>query len=178
MPKKKNKLTLAKTIYSDFLSDLIFMKLSEILKEDFIIPNLTAQTKSETISELCQFLQEKGVIDDSENLKNALLEREKLGSTGIGDNVAIPHAKLKEINAINILFARSIKGISYEALDKKPVHFVFLLLAPPESTNLHLKALARIARVLQNEELRNQILTANDETAIYSKILEEDSKID
>ncbi len=154
------------------------MKLSEILKEDFIIPNLTAKTKSETISELCQFLEKKGVINDSEKFKNALLEREKLGSTGIGDNVAIPHAKISEINAINILFARSIEGISYEALDKKPVHFVFLLLAPSDSTNLHLKALARIARVLQNEELRNQILVANDGPVIYSKLLEEDSKID
>ena len=80
-------------------------------------------------------------------LLQALLEREQLGSTGIGDNMAIPHAKHKGIEEITTVFARSRKGIDFQSLDRKPVHFIFLLLAPPTSTGLHLKALAKIARL-------------------------------
>jgi PTS system nitrogen regulatory IIA component len=105
------------------------------------------------------------------------LDREKLGSTGIGDNMAIPHAKHEGIEQIITVFARSRKGIDFQSLDRKPVHFVFLLLAPPASTGLHLKALAKIARLFKNPSLRENILKAEDADTINSLILEEDSKI-
>lgn len=152
------------------------MKISEILSEDFIIANLEPSTKSGVLETLCRFLKEKGVVKDDVTLQEALLEREKLGSTGIGENVAIPHAKSDDIDRIFCVFGKSENGIEYESLDQKPVNFVCLLLAPSNSTGQHLKALARIARLLKSQNLREDILKAQDASGIYALILNEDSK--
>ncbi len=90
--------------------------------------------------------------------------------------MAIPHAKYQSIEQIVTIFARSRKGIDFQSLDRKPVHFIFLLLAPPASTGLHLKALAKIARLFKNPSLRENILKAEGADAIYALIVEEDSK--
>ncbi len=153
------------------------MKISDILKKDFIIADLKAEDKKGTLSEVSLFLEQKGAIQEQGKLLQALLNREQLGSTGIGDNVAIPHAKSEGIEQIITVFGRSRQGIEFESLDRKPVHFVFLLLAPSGSTGLHLKALAKIARLFKSASLRESILTASDADKIYSLILEEDSKI-
>ncbi len=153
------------------------MKISDILKEDYIIADLDAGDKEGVLNELSLFLEHKGAIQDHGKLLQALLDREKLGSTGIGDNMAIPHAKHEGIEQIITVFARSRKGIDFQSLDRKPVHYVFLLLAPPASTGLHLKALAKIARLFKNPSLRENILKAEDADTINSLILEEDSKI-
>lgn len=153
------------------------MKISDILKEDCIIADLGADDKEGVLNEVSLFLKRKGAIQDQAKLLQALLAREQLGSTGIGDNMAIPHAKHEGIEQIITVFARSRKGIDFQSLDQKPVHFVFLLLAPPDSTGLHLKALARIARLFKNSSLRENILKAEDANTIHSLILEEDSKI-
>jgi len=153
------------------------MKISDILKEDYIIAELEAGDKKESLNEVSLFLEHKGAIQDHSQLFQALLEREQLGSTGIGDNMAIPHAKYEGIEKITTVFARSRKGIEFQSLDRKPVLFIFLLLAPPGSTGLHLKALAKIARLFKNPTLRENILKAEDASAIHSLILEEDSKI-
>jgi PTS system nitrogen regulatory IIA component len=104
------------------------------------------------------------------------MEREKLGSTGIGENVAIPHGKSDELTQIITVFARSLGGVNFESLDQKPVHFVCMVIAPAHSTGQHLKALARISRLFKNQALREGILKAEDTNAIYSILLEEDSK--
>lgn len=153
------------------------MKISDILKKDHIILDLEADDKAGALKEVSLFLERKGTIPDHGQLLQALLDREQLGSTGIGDHMAIPHAKSEGIEHITTVFARSCKGIDFESLDRKPVHFVFLLLAPPESTGLHLKALAKIARLFKNPTLGDNILNAETAEAIYSLILEEDSKI-
>ena len=153
------------------------MKISEILKKDFIIPDFTALDKLSALSDLCRFLEKKEVIKDKGTLVNALLEREKLGSTGIGESMAIPHAKSDEIDQIVIVFARSVNGIDFDSLDQRPVHFLCLLLAPTSSTGLHLKALARIARLFKSVPLREKILKAHGADSIYSTLIEEDSKI-
>lgn len=153
------------------------MKISDILKKDCIIADLNANDKKETLNEVSLFLEHKGVVQDHAKLFQTLLDREQLGSTGIGDNMAIPHAKQEGIEQIITVFARSRKGIDFQSLDRKPVHFVFLLLAPSASTGLHLKALAKIARLFKNPSLRENILKAEDADTINSLILEEDSKI-
>ncbi len=152
------------------------MKISEILKKDFIIENLTASTKEEALKGLCRFISEKNVIPDQEVLFQSLLEREELGSTGIGENVAIPHAKSDMIDRLIAVFVRSIEGIDFDSLDQKPVHFICLLLAPSHSTGHHLKALARVSRLLKSQTLRDGILNAKDSNQIYEVLLEEDSK--
>jgi len=152
------------------------MKISEILKKDFIIADLAGKDKASVLVELTNFLESHGAIKNKEVLHSALIEREKLGSTGIGENVAIPHAKSDELDQILTLFGRSIEGIDFDSLDKKPVHFVCLVVAPAHSTGHHLKALARISRLLKNEDLRQNILKSQSAQEIYSCLLDEDAK--
>ena len=152
------------------------MKITDILKKEFIIENLVSVDKSSVLEELSYFLKSKGLVPEKENLLNALMEREKLGSTGIGENVAIPHAKSSEIDQIITIFGRSIKGIEFDSLDKKPVHFIYLVLAPAKSSGQHLKVLARISRLLKNKSLREAIMNASETDQIYSIIADEDSK--
>ena len=149
------------------------MKISEILKQEHIIKELNSPDKKNVLDELSIFLETKGEITSKEKLLAALIEREKLGSTGIGENVAIPHAKIGEIDKIITVFGRSKNGVS---LDQKPVNFIFLVLAPENSTGQHLKALARISRLFKNTSLRESILKANEVDQIYSILVDEDSK--
>ncbi len=152
------------------------MKIDDILKKDSIIANLTGTNKEEVLREITDFLQNQGLIKDKEILFNTLIEREKLGSTGIGENVGIPHGKSDELSQIITVFARSLNGVDFEALDQKPVHFVCMVIAPSNSTGQHLKALARISRIFKNQNLRDSLLKLQNANQIYSLLLEEDSK--
>ena len=140
------------------------MKIDDILKKDSIIANLAGTNKEEVLREITDFLQKLSLIKDKETLFNTLMEREKLGSTGIGENVAIPHGKSDELSKIVTVFGRSLKGVDFESL------------APSNSTGQHLKALARISRLFKNQDLREGILKLQDANQIYSLLLEADSK--
>ncbi|MBT3517264.1 MAG: PTS transporter subunit EIIA [Nitrospina sp.] len=152
------------------------MKISEILTKENIIKDLKSFDKESVLEELSNFLKDRGEIPNKENLLLSLLEREKLGSTGIGENVAIPHAKIRDIDKIITVFARSQIGVEFESLDQKPVNFIYLILAPENSTGQHLKALARISRLFKNPSLRESVLRANEIDQIYSILVDEDSK--
>ncbi len=152
------------------------MKISEILKQEYIIKELNSPDKKNVLDELSTFLETKGDVTSKEKLLDALKEREKLGSTGIGENVAIPHAKISDIDKIITVFGRSKNGVEFESLDQKPVNFIFLVLAPENSTGQHLKALARISRLFKNTSLRESVLKANEADQIYSILVDEDSK--
>ena len=153
------------------------MKISEILTKENIIKDLKSFDKESVLEELSNFLKDRGEIPNKENLLLSLLEREKLGSTGIGENVAIPHAKIRDIDKIITVFARSQIGVEFESLDQKPVNFIYLILAPENSTGQHLKALARISRLFKNPSLRESVLRANEIDQIYSILVDEDSKL-
>ena len=152
------------------------MKITDILKKEHIIGNLVSTDKESTLDELSSFLKDKGMVSNKETLQSALMEREALGSTGIGENVAIPHAKISAIDQIVTVFGRSIKGIEFDSLDKEPVHFIYLVLAPMNSSGQHLKVLARISRLLKNKPLRESIISATEANQIYAIIADEDSK--
>jgi len=152
------------------------MKISDILKKEHIIKELNSCDKKNVLDELSGFLEDEGEITSKENLLAALIEREKLGSTGIGENVAIPHAKISEIDNIITVFGRSKNGVEFESLDQKPVNFIFLVMAPENSTGQHLKVLARISRLFKNPSLRESVLNANEVDQIYSILVDEDSK--
>jgi PTS system nitrogen regulatory IIA component len=152
------------------------MKIDEILKKESVIADITGKNKLDVIKEMTERLKQNDTIKNDQALYATLMEREKLGSTGIGENVAIPHGKSDELTQIIIAFARSLSGIDFESLDQKPVHFVCMVIAPAHSTGQHLKALARISRLFKNQKLREGILKAEDSNAIYSILLEEDSK--
>jgi PTS system nitrogen regulatory IIA component len=152
------------------------MKIDEILKKESVIADLVGKNKLEVIQEMTSCLKQNNIIKDDQVLFTTLMEREKLGSTGIGENVAIPHGKSDELTQIITVFARSLGGVDFESLDQKPVHFVCMVIAPAHSTGQHLKALARISRLFKNQALREGILKAEDSNAIYSILLEKDSK--
>jgi nitrogen PTS system EIIA component len=153
------------------------MKIAEILTKEHIIKDLKSCDKESVLDELSNFLKDKGEVPNKEELLLALIEREKLGSTGIGENVAIPHAKISAIDKIITVFARSQIGVEFESLDQKPVNFIYLILAPENSTGQHLKALARISRLFKNPSLRESVLHANEIDQIYSILVDEDSKL-
>jgi nitrogen PTS system EIIA component len=152
------------------------MKIDEILKKESVIADLAGKNKLDVIKEMTVCLRQNNTIKNDQALYATLMEREKLGSTGIGENVAIPHGKSDELTQIITVFARSLSGIDFEALDQKPVHFVCMVIAPAHSTGQHLKALAKISRLFKNQTLREGILKAEDSNAIYSILLEEDYK--
>ena len=152
------------------------MKIDEILKKESVIADIAGKNKLDVIKEMTERLKQNDTIKNDQALYATLMEREKLGSTGIGENIAIPHGKSDELNQIITVFARSLSGIDFESLDQKPVHFVCMVIAPANSTGHHLKALARISRLFKNQTLREGILKAEDSNKIYSILLEEDSK--
>ena len=153
------------------------MKFSELIYENYIIPEFKGSTKKQVLEELVEALaSNKGEIDKVE-LLNALLEREKLGSTGIGDGVAIPHGKLNGLDNIILLFGKSGQGVDFDAIDRKPVCMVFLLVAPADSAGLHLKALARLSRMLREKEFKNSLLMASDAETLLKIIIDKDENL-
>ena len=152
------------------------MKISDILTENRVIPELISDSKTDTIRELVKVLPEKDF--DTESLVQVLLEREQLGSTGIGDGVAIPHGKLSNIDKLIASFGRSAKGINFDSLDGKPTHLFFLLVAPDNSAGIHLKALARVSRLFKDGQFRHALLTADKREELFRIIREEDERYD
>jgi PTS system nitrogen regulatory IIA component len=152
------------------------MKITDILDADSVIEQLTARDKKGVLDELVSVLVEHGKLADQEKSVQILLERERLGSTGIGDGIAIPHGKLKAINSVICSFGRSKEGVDFQSIDEKPSYLFFLLFAPEESAGEHLKALARLSRLLKDAQLRKQLLAATSRAEIYRLITEEDER--
>jgi PTS system nitrogen regulatory IIA component len=106
-----------------------------------------------------------------------LQERERLGSTGIGDGVAIPHGKLKTLDRLLISFGRSRTGIDFDSMDSKPAHLFFLLVAPEESVGVHLKTLARISKLLKNPEVRRRLIDGGNANDLFRIIADEEDAL-
>ncbi|EIM63068.1 PTS sugar transporter subunit IIA [Desulfobacter postgatei] len=151
------------------------MKISDILKLDAIIADLKAKNKPEAIKELSQAVSPVAGAE-VEDITAVLLEREHLGSTGIGGGIAIPHGKLETVKSIAVGFGRSIKGIEFESLDNRPVHLFFLLLTPEHSTGGHLKVLAQISKLLKMDQFKERLLAAGSTEQIHQIILENDEE--
>lgn len=152
------------------------MKITDFLDEASIIPDLRSISKKGILEELSNALVQRGKLPDRDKVVEVLLEREKLGSTGIGDGIAIPHGKMKEIKGLVTSFGRSIQGVNFESIDNKPAHLFFLLIAPENSAGIHLKALARISRLLKDPSFRNRLMEAKDRHDLFGIITEEDEK--
>ncbi len=153
------------------------MKLSEILEENNIILDLKAGDKKRVIEELADAIVRGKPSLDKDSLVRVLLERERLGSTGIGDGVAIPHGKIQGVNEPIISFGRSLKGLDFDSMDGQPVYLFFLLVAPESSTSIHLKALARIAKILKNGSFRKVLMEVSTKEEIYKTIMQNDEEL-
>ncbi len=151
------------------------MKIVEFLRADAVIANLTGQTGPAVLAELCRPIAATQRVD-AQRLVDTLLDREKLGSTGIGEGVAIPHGKVPGLPGLVASFGRSIAGVDFRAIDGRPTHLFFTLFAPENSAGAHLKALARISRIFKNAAFRDAIMKAPTADEVYRLIEAEDAK--
>lgn len=152
------------------------MKIMEFLNKKAVSVNLKSADKEGVIRELVDLLSKAEDIKNKEELIRALLTRESLGSTGIGQGIGIPHTKTSSVKNLVAAFGLSQKGVNFDSLDGEPAYIFFLLIAPEESAGPHLKALARISRMLKDKYFRDLLKKAQDEKEILRIIQEEDSK--
>jgi len=152
------------------------MKIMDFLNPDAVTAGIKATTKKEVVRELVDLLVNTGEIKNKEELVRVLLARETLGSTGIGQGIGIPHGKSAHVKKLIAAFGLSKQGVDFESLDGEPTHIFFLLVAPEESAGPHLKALARISRLLKDKYFRDMLIKAEDEKDIIRIIKGEDGK--
>ncbi len=145
------------------------MKILDFLDPNNIITELKATDKKGVLEELTLPVTEITQIEHKE-LVRVLIEREHLGSTGIGNGIGIPHGKLKNLPSLILGVGISRKGVNFDAMDKKPTHIFFLLLTPDNSTNLHLKLLARISKILKEESFKDKLLVSSDKDEVIRLI--------
>ena len=152
------------------------MKIVEFLNEKAVAAGMRAVDKESALRELVDVLAKAEGIKNREELVKVLINRESLGSTGIGQGVGIPHAKTNSVKKLVAALGISALGIDFDALDGEPVHIFFLLVAPEDSAGPHLKGLARISRLLKDKYFRESLKQLTDEKAILKLIKEEDAK--
>jgi fructose-specific phosphotransferase system IIA component len=136
------------------------MKVSELLNPGVIISNLKGNKKEEVINELIDLLKDDSRVQDIEKVRDAVLDREKIMSTGVGKGFAIPHGKTNSITDIVAAFGKTKRPIDYNALDNQPVHLVFLLVGKDNLVSKHIKLLSRISRMMNKDEFRSRLLDA------------------
>ncbi len=154
------------------------MNIMGFLDDGAVSTDLKSQQKEGVIQELVALLVKTGCVKDKDahKLTQILLKRESLGSTGIGQGVAIPHGKSDCVTKLVGAFGVSRAGVNFESLDGEPVHLFFLLVAPEDSAGPHLKALARISRLLKDKHFRDSLRVAKDENVLIKIIRDEDSR--
>lgn len=154
------------------------MKILDFLNEKAISADLKSNDKKKAIEELTDLLIKAGELKPKmkEGVVKVLLNREALGSTGIGQGVAIPHGKCEYVKELVAAFGVSKKGIDFDSLDGEPAYIYFLLLAPIESSGPHLKALARISKLLKDKYFRDSLKNAEDEKTLLKIMKEEDQR--
>jgi PTS system nitrogen regulatory IIA component len=149
------------------------MKILDVLKPDAILADLKSKDKNGILEELASPVAKIAGVDHDEVVR-VLSDRERLGSTGIGGGIGIPHGKLKGLEDLVLGFGISHEGVDFESMDGRPTCIFFLLVTPENSTGLHLKLLARISRILKNEPFKESLLAAKDRDEIYEIIKQED----
>ncbi|MDH3568163.1 MAG: PTS sugar transporter subunit IIA [Desulfobacteraceae bacterium] len=151
------------------------MKILDVLLKEAILSDMKANDKKGVLEELVTPVARIAGINH-DYLVKVLMERERLGSTGIGEGIGIPHGKVKDLESLVLGFGLSKKGVDFDSMDGQPAHIFFLLLTPENSTGLHLKLLARISRILKNDPFKQKLLRATNRDEIYSIIKEEEEE--
>ena len=151
-------------------------RIKDLLQDDLVLEEIKATDKMGVIREFAAHLKLAGKVADAEELVRVLTERESLGSTGIGDGVAIPHGKLGVVRDMVVAFGRSKTGVDFQSVDCKPAYLLCLLVTPLDRPGDHLKTLARISRILKNPVLRDNLRNAAHRDELQRLICEEDGK--
>ncbi|RJR46541.1 MAG: PTS sugar transporter subunit IIA [Deltaproteobacteria bacterium] len=152
------------------------MKIIDLLDPKRVVPSMQAANKRGVLEEMAAVLVSGHQEVTQANVVEVLLDRERLGSTGIGDNIAIPHGKVPQLSRMLLAFGRSVKGVDFDSMDGKPSHLFFVLLAPVNSTGLHLKALAKISRMLMSQVFRDSLMKSGGPEDILRLISEKDAE--
>ena len=152
------------------------MRIAEFLRAEGVVASLEAQSKQAVLEELAAALARANPSLQAATILSVLAERERLGSTGVGEGVAIPHGKLPGLTTLCAALAVSKDGIDFDAIDGKKTHLFFALVAPEHSAGLHLKALARISRIFKSSVLRERLIGASSAADMQQIIADEDSK--
>jgi PTS system nitrogen regulatory IIA component len=154
------------------------VKIHALLKEEMVISELISQEREAVLEEMVNFLKGKEKIEKDRELYEKLIQREKLGSTAIGDGIAIPHCKLKEVEDPLLSLAISRKGVHFDSIDGKPTHIFFLVISSPENPSVNLQILAAIAHLVRKAgSLTKKILQAKSSRRIIEIIREEEEKL-
>lgn len=152
------------------------MKIIDFLREEWILPDLHGTDKASVLKELSAPLVEACGVPSQEDLLGILAERERLESTGIGGGLAIPHGRLKNLKQFVVAFGRSIKGVDFDSIDRKPTHLFFVVMAPENSAANNLKLLGRIVTLLKDASFRKRLMEATTRRGLFQCLSEEDEK--
>jgi fructose-specific phosphotransferase system IIA component len=152
------------------------MKLIDILSDDHVIIPLRSHEKQAIIEEMVDHLYNKKKIGNRDKILKAILDREKVMSTGVGDHVAIPHGKADGVKDIVASLGITDSDVDFHSIDNKPVRLIFLLVGPPDKTGPHLKALSRISRLMHREGFRSKLLESKTAKEVMKIIREEEEK--
>lgn len=152
------------------------MKITDFLTTEAIIPALAAREKNAVLKEMATGLVASYPALDAKKVLDVLLERERISTTAIGEGVAIPHGKLREVERVIGIFARSLEGVDFASLDGGPTYLFFVLIAPENAAADHLKALARISRLLKDPAFRSRLMDGKTGREIFDIIAQEDQK--
>jgi len=152
------------------------MQILDFLSADSVKMSLESKNKKDAIKELVEVLFKSGKVKDKKKMLQTLMEREELGSTGIGQGIAIPHGKSDTVSDLAAAFGLSTEGIAFDSLDGEPVNIFFLLVAPEGAAGAHLKALARISSLLKDKYFRKSLLSSKTAEDII-KIIQEEEKL-
>lgn len=152
------------------------MRILDIVPPGAVVDDIRAETKEGVLRELSEAIAGVTPSLSADGLASILMERERLGSTGIGDGVAIPHGKAAGIDRLVAAFGRSRNGVQFQSLDGKPAHLFFVIVAPEQSAGMHLKALARVSRLLKDERFRRSLLAAGDARDLVDVFREQDER--
>ena len=150
------------------------MKVFELLDEKFILTGFKSEQKEKIINELIDLYKQSDKVNDLEKVRMAVLEREKVMSTGVGKGFAIPHGKTNAVNDVIAAFGKTGNEIDYDALDGKPVHLIFLLVGRDDMVSKHIKLLSRISRMMNKDEFRNKLIIAKSKEEIIEIFKEEE----
>ncbi len=153
------------------------MTITDILAPERILPEVSGATKEAVLEELAALLAGEATGAAAPEIAAVLRERERLNSTAIGEGIAIPHGRLAAAASVVAGFARSSTGVDFDSVDGQPTHLFFVLVAPDDAAAMHLKALARISRLLKDRAFRARLLALDTRGALYDAIVEEDAKL-
>jgi fructose-specific phosphotransferase system IIA component len=142
------------------------MRLTDFLRPEFCVMDLKAGDKEAAIRELASVLLSSGKVNDEEDFIKHIMDRERLGSTGIGNRVAIPHAPTQSVDGLVVAFGRCVNGIDFQSLDGDEVNLIFLLGTNPNELSVYLKFLATLSRLLNNRQFRQEFLSAGSADAV------------